>query len=141
MKALVTMLLVLAVASPARAANADPPAQVCLPAVAHQKILADLLELRGDPDKPESTGLRGRVLKLDVLAVKQTAQIVDLQLAKGLAVSAKEVAESAIEAAVRGKRAAEKERDAWHRAPTLWLAIGVVGALVIAVTVDKIQEN
>ncbi len=114
--------------------------EVCLPVKAHRAILADILELRGDPDKPESTGLRGRVGLLDTELGLQRAQVVDLRLAKDLAVQAKETAQGALTAAAAGQRRAEESRDAWYRAPALWLATGVLGSLVIALAVDKIQE-
>lgn len=138
---LIVFVLAFVIASAPTLAHAAEDKPVCIELSVHRRIAADLLELRGDPDKPKSTGLRGRVILLDKLEVKQKWQIADLKLAKGLAVSAKEVAQAAIAASVRGKREAEEERDAWHRSPTLWLAIGVFGALVIAVTVDKIQED
>jgi len=49
-----------------------------------------------------------------------------------LAQAAEERAVEALEAAERGRREAEDDRDAWYRHPALWFAVGVVvaGALV-----------
>ncbi len=139
MKTFAVLLALLVVSCPSPVL-AQEDKLVCIELSVHRKIAADLLELRGDPDKPKSTGLRGRVALLVVQADLHAAQVVDLTLARDLAVQGKEVAAGALTAAVAGKRKAEADRDAWHRSPTLWLALGVVGALVIAVTVDKIQE-
>lgn len=140
--ALIVSLLavVSALAAPrAWAQDAQTPAQgVCLPLEAHQAILADLRELRGD-GSPNS-GLRARVRLLDLKLELQADQLRDTALAKDLAVQAKEAIEESLEAAVRGKREAEEARDAWHRSPVLWLGIGVLGSLAVAIAVDKIQE-
>jgi hypothetical protein len=133
--ALVQLLAPLA----ARAQDPAPAPEVCLPLPAHQAILADLRELRGD-GSPQSTGLRGRVRLLDEKLELQADQLRDLALAKDLAVQAKDAIEGSLEAAVRGKREAEESRDAWYRSPVLWFSLGVVGSLAIAIAVDKIQE-
>lgn len=131
--------MILTTCTPATA-HAQDPAEVCLPEPAHRAILADLLELQGDPENPDSTGLRGRVKLQDVAINLHAAQVVDLGHARDLAVQAKEAAQKSLVAAIRGKREAEESRDAWYRAPALWLGVGVLGSLVIAITVDKIQE-
>jgi len=121
--------------SAAQAQDSD----VCLPLEAHQAILADLRELRGDG--APGAGLRGRVGLLDTKLTLQTAQLADLRLAEGLAVQAKQAAMAALTAAVRGQREAEESRDAWYRAPTLWFGTGLVGALVIAIVARNLAAN
>lgn len=122
----------------ASAQDAAQESRICLPLEAHQAILLDLRELQGD-GSPDS-GLRARVRLLGRQLVLQDTQLRDLALAKDLAVQAKDTIEGSLGAAVRGKREAEESRDAWHRSPVLWFAVGVVGALAVAIAVDKIQE-
>jgi hypothetical protein len=61
-----------------------------------------------------------------------------------LAEEAERRATDALGAAVRGRREAEEDRDAWHRSPLLWAGIGVVLAVVVEVTavwlLDEVSE-
>ena len=50
-----------------------------------------------------------------------------------LAVQEAERATGALTAAVRGRREAQEALDAWYRAPALWVAVGVVLAVVLEV--------
>lgn len=136
MKLLLAVVLTLWL--PAVAAGQDANSDVCLPLEAHQAILADLRELRGDGSP--GAGLRGRVGLLDEKLTLQTAQLADLRLAEGLAVQAKQAAMAALTAAVRGQREAEESRDAWYRSPTLWFGAGVLGSLVIAITAHEVSR-
>jgi predicted RNase H-like nuclease len=135
MAALLLSSLVPAVAAAQEAPSPGP--EVCLPLDAHHAILLDLRELQGKDGKG---GLRQRVKLLDEKIVLQAEQLTDLTLAKDRAVQAKQAIQKSLVAAIRGQRKAEEARDAWYRSPVLWFGAGVVGALAIAVVVDKIQE-
>lgn len=110
----------------------EPEGQVCLPLLAHQNIIVDLREL-----KP----CRKRVRLLEDKLQLQVEQIADLALAQGLAVQAQETATTALTAAVRGKREAEESRDAWHRSRALWLTVGFVAGIAMAIVAAKIVKD
>lgn len=138
--ALLTAVLVLHAALPPAAALAQDASQpVCLPTEAHQAILADLRELRGD-GSPES-GLRGRVRLLDAKLTLQDDQMRDLALAKDLAIQEATGVRKALLSAERGRRQAEESRDAWYRSPTLWFVTGLLSAVAVAIAADRLTSQ
>jgi len=50
-----------------------------------------------------------------------------------LAVQEAETARSALTEAVRARRRAEEDLDAWYRSPTLWFVFGVVASVAVVV--------
>lgn len=104
---------------------------VWLPEAAHRLVLADLKEL---PLQRKRVKLLEKELRL------KDANLTDLRIGNAIVAQAKNEAKAALGAAVRGKREAEADRDAWHRARLLWAGIGVVGGIVIMVAVAKLME-
>ena len=88
----------------------------------HRLILADLREL---------PALRSRVTLLDSKLALQAAQIADFRASVELAVQSRDQAVGALEEAVRRRREAEENRDAWHRSRVLWFGVGFVAALAL----------
>ena len=140
MRAVTACLAALLALQPALAAGQDAtpqdepaaaPEPICLPLEVHQRITADLREL---------AALRERMKLYDQAVQLRDEQISDLKQARDLSVQAQTELRGSLDAMAAQKREAEESRDAWHRNPTLWLVVGVVGSLVIAITVDKLQE-
>jgi hypothetical protein len=104
---------------------------VWLPLEAHRLILADLRAL---PD------IRKRVTLLEQKLTLQKANLTDLRIGNAIAAQAKNEAKAALGAAVRGKREAEADRDAWHRSRLLWAGVGLVGGIALAIVAAKLME-
>jgi len=87
-------------------------------------LLGDVTELRL---------VRERVGLLDARLEIREEQITLTREALDLGRRAEERATGALEAAVRGRREAEEERDAWWRSPILWFAVGAVVTVALEV--------
>lgn len=125
--------------APARAARADDAVVIerdgkpgiWLPLEAHRAILADLGEL---------AERRQEVHLLDEKLHLRVEQMRDLRIAVESATAAQKAAVGALEAAERGRVAAEARLDAWYRSPTLWFGIGVVVSLGLVVGIARLVE-
>jgi len=138
----VALVLILAVSLLlAPTAAAEPPegvvmehdgkAGLWLPLEAHRAILADLREL---PERRAEVHLLDEKLRLRV------EQVSDLRIAAAAATEAQKVAVAALDAAEKGRAAAENRLDAWYRSPTLWIAIGVVAGLGLTLGAAKLAQ-
>lgn len=85
---------------------------------------------------------RYRLLVRDLeLRINASDALVDIVTEAGrVADEAREHAEEALQAAVRGRREAEEARDAWHRSRALWFAVGVVVSVAAGVGLAYIVD-
>lgn len=130
-----TSALLLLLAAPASAQ--DCPAQVEHP--------GEALVLRGDPgqwfhrevarcllaDVEELRLLRQRVGLMDERLRIRDEQLAAMREAVDLSIQAEQRSSGALEAAVRRAREAEEDRDAWHRSPLLWGAVGLASGFAL----------
>jgi len=67
-------------------------------------------------------------------------RIFQLREALNLSIQAEERSKGVVLTAVKGQREAEEAKDAWYRAPTLWLFIGTgVGITITAIAVKALK--
>lgn len=109
----------------------DGKAGLWLPLEAHRAILADLREL---PERRNEVHLLDEKLRLRI------EQVSDLRIAVVAATEAQKIAVAALDAAEKGRAAAENRLDAWWRAPAFWVAVGVVAGLGLTLGAAKLAQ-
>jgi len=104
---------------------------IWLPLESHRLVLADLKAL---------AETRTRVRLLEDKLVLREQQAVDLRAAADASEGMAKAATATLSASERRVREVEAERDAWHRAPLLWLGVGLVGGLGLALVAAKLAQ-
>jgi hypothetical protein len=99
---------------------------------AHRLVLADVKVLGKT---------RTRVRLLEDKLVLREEQMGDLRLAASHSKDMATAATTALSASERRVRETAEERDAWHRAPLLWLGVGFLAGLGAALAAAKLAQK